>query len=130
MTPNREMKITAMTGVIGVAARGTGDWAVDRRRGAVAGPTGEAGMTHKAVTEATPAQSTLAGGETGDRGSATDHLGDEALVADDLLVRGGLDRRDVRCLLTRGPLSGRMPPGQRRGAGQFRVRPGSPVGSG
>jgi mycofactocin precursor len=43
-------------------------------------------MTQQAVIEATPAQPTPAGGETADRDSASGHPGDEALVADELLV--------------------------------------------
>ena len=43
-------------------------------------------MTQQAVIEATPAQPTLTGGETADRDRAADHPGDEALIADELLV--------------------------------------------
>ncbi len=53
-------------------------------------------MTHQAVIEATPAQPAPAGGETADRDPANrdtadrdtvmDHPGDEALIADELLV--------------------------------------------
>ena len=50
------------------------------------GPDREAGMTQQAVIEATPAQPTLAGGETADRDRASDRPADEALVADELLV--------------------------------------------
>ena len=43
-------------------------------------------MTQQAVIEATPAQPTPTAGETVGRDTATDHPGDEALIADELLV--------------------------------------------
>ncbi len=43
-------------------------------------------MTQQAVVEDTSAQFTLTTGETAGRDSADDHPGDEALIADELLV--------------------------------------------
>jgi mycofactocin precursor len=43
-------------------------------------------MTQQAVIEATPDQPTLTAGEPADRDLVSDRAGDEALVADELLV--------------------------------------------